>query len=449
MIKKLKKKFIILATVSMFALMAILILAMNLINYSTVVMESDQIIDVLLERAMPGDGNDPGKRQEDGSDPGKRQEEGTDPDKPQEDGSDPDKPQDDGGRGDHEMEPHGLSPEVQYEARYFETKISADGQIVHIDTTRIISVDEDAAQVYISEALASSREKGFIKEFRFRKVKSESDGGMRIIFLDCGRRIDAFQRFMLISILSGVGGCIIVFLVFLFGAGRIIRPISESYEKQKRFITDAGHEIKTPLTIIAANVDLLKEDIGENESLDDIADQTDRLADLTKDLVYLSKMEEADRQLVRVDFPVSDLVTETAASFQAVAQAQKKEYQMNIQPALSMNGSPEEIRRLTSILIDNAMKYSPEGGTVKVDLQQQKKNLVLSVWNTTDGSMSPKDLSHLFERFYRADASRNSETGGHGIGLSIAQAIAEGHGGKITAETSGGSDFLITVVLPQ
>jgi signal transduction histidine kinase len=281
------------------------------------------------------------------------------------------------------------------------------------------------------------------------KADSENEDGIRIIFLDCGRRLDAFHRFMVISILIGVAGCVIVFLVFLFAAGRIIRPIAESYEKQKRFITDAGHEIKTPLTIIAANVDLLKEDIGENESLDDIAGQTERLADLTRDLVYLSKMEEADRQLVRVDFPVSDLVAETAASFQAVAQAQKKDYQINVAPSLAMNGSPEEIRRLTSILIENAMKYSPEGGIVKVDLQQQKKNIVLSIWNTTETPMTQKDLSRLFERFYRTDASRNSETGGHGIGLSIAKAIAEGHGGKITAETSGGSDFCITAVLPQ
>lgn len=423
MIKKLKKRFIVLATVSMLVLMTVLVLVMNLINYSTVVTESDQIIDVLQER---------GGQKEDEGFPGKQE-----------------KDMEDGGRGEREKVPHGLSPEVEYEARYFEAVVSADGQILHIDTSRIISVDEDDAKEYIREALSSSKEKGFIEDFRFVKADSENEDGIRIIFLDCGRRLDAFHRFMVISILIGVAGCVIVFLVFLFAAGRIIRPIAESYEKQKRFITDAGHEIKTPLTIIAANVDLLKEDIGENESLDDIAGQTERLADLTRDLVYLSKMEEADRQLVRVDFPVSDLVAETAASFQAVAQAQKKDYQINVAPSLAMNGSPEEIRRLTSILIENAMKYSPEGGIVKVDLQQQKKNIVLSIWNTTETPMTQKDLSRLFERFYRTDASRNSETGGHGIGLSIAKAIAEGHGGKITAETSGGSDFCITAVLPQ
>jgi len=431
MIKKLKKKFIILATVSMLVLMTVLILVMNLVNYRTVVVESDKVLNILKETSERMDGGFP-------------------PDGPRKDGEERDwdeKDWDDDMRGQGGM--FGLSPEAQYEARFFEAEISADGQVVRLDTSRIIAVDSDDAEEYIQKALGSSKEKGFIGDFRFVKMDSEDDEGMKIIFLDCGRRLAAFHRFMLISILIGVAGCIIVFLVFLFAAGRIIRPIAESYEKQKRFITDAGHEIKTPLTIIAANVDLLKEDIGENESIDDIADQTERLSELTKDLVFLSKMEEPDRQLVKVDFPVSDLVSETAASFAAVAHAQKKEYQINVQPALTMNGAPEEIRRLSSILIENAMKYSPEGGNVKVDLEMQKKNIVLSVINTTMEPMAQQDLSRLFERFYRTDASRNSETGGHGIGLSIAKAITENHGGKITASTSGGSDFCITAVLPQ
>ena len=330
MIKRLKKKFIILATVSMLALMAVLILVMNVINYSTVVSESDKVIEILPRGGEPFDGGEP-----------------------------PERP--DGDWDDDDARHGGMSPEVRYEARYFIVTISSDGSIRGIDTAMIISVDADDAVEYVAKALASGREKGFVGQFRYVKNDDDADG-TRIIFLDCGRRLEAFHRFMWISIIIGVAGCLIVFLVFLFAAGKIIRPISESYEKQKRFITDAGHEIKTPLTIIAANVDLLKEDIGENESLDDISSQTKRLAGLTNDLVYLSKMEEADRQLVKVDFPVSDLVSEVANSFSAVAASQKIDYQKNIQPALSMNGAPEEIDRLASILIENAMKYSPEGG---------------------------------------------------------------------------------------
>ncbi|MBR3004018.1 MAG: GHKL domain-containing protein [Lachnospiraceae bacterium] len=420
MIKKLKKKFIILATVSMLALMAVLILVMNLINYSTVVAESDKVIEVLPRSMEPFDGDDH-------------------PIGPREDHDDD--------FWDDDDFPRGMSPEVMYEARYFAAVVSSDGTIKDIDISRIISVDRTTAEEYVQKALSGSSNKGFIGQFRYMKMQDGDD--TRIVFLDCGRRLEAFNKFMLISILIGVAGCVIVFLVFLFAAGRIIRPISESYEKQKRFITDAGHEIKTPLTIIAANVDLLREDIGENESLDDISSQTKRLAGLTNDLVYLSKMEEADRQLVKVDFPVSDLISETAGSFQAVAASQKKDYRINVQPGLTMNAAPEEIERLASILIENAMKYSPEGGNVTIDLQQQKKNIVLSVSNITGEEMSQKDLSHLFDRFYRTDKSRNSETGGHGIGLSIAQAITEAHGGRITAAVDNDSVFNITAVIPQ
>ena len=232
MIKKLKKKFIILATVSMLVLMTVLILVMNLVNYRTVVVESDKVLNILKETSERMDGGFP-------------------PDGPRKDGEERDwdeKDWDDDMRGQGGM--FGLSPEAQYEARFFEAEISADGQVVRLDTSRIIAVDSDDAEEYIQKALGSSKEKGFIGDFRFVKTDSGDSEGMKIIFLDCGRRLAAFHRFMLISILIGVAGCIIVFLVFLFAAGRIIRPIAESYEKQKRFITDAGHEIKTPLTIM-------------------------------------------------------------------------------------------------------------------------------------------------------------------------------------------------------
>lgn len=422
MIKKLKKKFTILATVSMLVLMAVLILIMNVVNYSSVVSESDKLIEVLSQQKIPFDGG------------GMMPPDGRPEDKDEE-------------FDDDEFDHRGMSPEAAYEARFFTAVISKDGTVTEVDMSRIISVDKATAEEYASKVFSSGKIRGFIGDFRYQKIVN--DGETKIIFLDCGRRLEAFNRFMLISIITGVAGCVIVFLVFLFAAGRIIRPISESYEKQKRFITDAGHEIKTPLTIISANVDLLEEDFGENESLTDISNQTKRLAELTKDLVYLSKMEESDRTIVKIDFPVSDLVTEMAESFRAVAASQNKDYQINVQPGLSMNGAPDEIRKLSSILIENAMKYSPEGGVVKVDLSQQKKNLVLSVYNTTGEEMQQKDLSQLFERFYRTDASRNSETGGHGIGLSIAKAITEAHGGKISAATQTGKDFCITAAIPQ
>ena len=194
---------------------------------------------------------------------------------------------------------------------------------------------------------------------------------------------------------------------------------------------------------------MLSDEIGENECVSDIQNQTTRLSELTSDLVYLSKMEESGEKLPKVDFPLSDLVFDTANSFKTLVMSQNKEFNLNIQPSLSMNGSPDSIKHLVSILVENAIKYSPENGTISVELSKLKKSLILSVYNTTIEQIDKDKLPLVFERFYRTDASRNSETGGHGIGLSIAKAITESHNGVITASTESGLDFKITAIFPQ
>ena len=413
MIKRLKRKFTLLATVSMFILMSLLVGIMNVINYSSVVTETDAILDLLSQPNLPFF-----NRQDI-------------PEKPPQDMK--------------AFIPRGMSLEVPYESRFFTAVVTQNGIIEDFDISKIISVDQEAVDSYVRKAVDSQKNRGFIGQFRY--AKQTDDRITRIIFLDCGRKLDSFRSFMWISIAVGLFGCVIVFVVFLLAAGRIIRPISESYEKQKRFITDAGHEIKTPLTIISANLDLLESDIGENENLSDIRIQTKRLASLTNDLVYLSKMEE-ENTFDKTTFSISNLISEISQQFQAIAQSKKKVYQVNIEPNLTMYGAPDAICQLITILLDNAMKYSPEGGIVSLDALAQKKILMISVFNTTADSISDENLSRIFDRFYRTDSSRNSETGGHGIGLSIAQAITTAHGGKITAETSTGSDFRINITLP-
>ena len=425
MIKKLKQKFVFLATLSMFLLMTLLVGIMNIINYTTVVSEADVTIGVVSQLE-------------------ERDFEDRDFSGPVNDNAPygmPEGPRD-------RLNLHGMSPEVPYESRFFTAEVSLDGEILGTDVSRIVSVDSATVGDYVSAAVKSSQDRGFIGDFRYLKVKNED--AIRIVFLDCGRKLDAFRSFLWTSAAIGLLGIIIVFVVFLVAAGRIIRPISESYVKQRRFITDAGHEIKTPLTIIGANIDLLEDDLGEeNECLADIRQQTKRLTELTNDLVYLSKMEESENSLQMVEFPISELVAETAGDFRALAVSQNKEFTMNIQPSLSAVGSPDAIRQMVSIFLENAMKYSPQNGRVSIDLSMQKKTILLSVYNTSGETIQKEHLDHLFDRFYRADASRNSSTGGYGIGLSIAQAIAAAHRGRITAETNRGTDFRITASLPQ
>ena len=408
MLNKLKRKFLIIGTIFMFLLMTVLVSIMNIVNYREVTADADAVLDVLSEsdalflsdRDFPASPFDI---------------------------------------------PSGMSPEVPYESRYFGVQISASGQSVQFYLSRIVSVDADSAADYIQTALNRNATRAFIGDFRY--VKTTDDTGTKIIFLDCGRKLDSFKSFLWISVIVGLIGCLVAFVAFYFAAGKIVSPIAESYEKQKRFISDAGHEIKTPLTIINANVDLLEAD-GEKEELDDIRTQTKRLTELTNNLIMLSKMEETEHAITKIEFPLSDLISETVASFRAPAASRGLEIQTDITPDLTMNGSPDMIRQLVSVLLDNAAKYSPDNGKIAVNLSAHRKNALLSVENTSMENLNAEELNHVFDRFYRTDQSRNSETGGHGIGLSIAKAITEAHGGSILAETQTGNDFSIRVSLP-
>ena len=243
-------------------------------------------------------------------------------------------------------------------------------------------------------------------------------------------------------------GLMMVLGLMILLSKHIIKPFSENYEKQKRFITDAGHEIKTPITIINADTEVLEMDTGPNEWIDDIRIQTERLSKLTKDLIYLAKMEEGENQTQMIDFPLSEVISETAASFQALARTESKQLTLKIQPMLSFYGDENNIRRLTSILLDNALKYSDENGYIQLNLEKKGKYIRLLVVNTTRDALNREQLTHLFDRFYRMDTSRNSETGGYGIGLSIAQAVVQMHKGKISAAVVNDHKIQLSVLLP-
>ena len=217
---------------------------------------------------------------------------------------------------------------------------------------------------------------------------------------------------------SLIGFILVAILIFLLSS-RAVKPLVESYEKQKRFITDAGHEIKTPLSTIQADLTVLEMDGLQNEWTDDIKCQTKRLSKLTNDLIYLSKMEETpvDEML---EFPLSDVVSETAASFE---------------------GDQAKIEQLVTILLDNACKYSNPNGKILLSLHRKSKGIQLMVYNTCD-SIDKENINHFFDRFYRQDASHN-----YGIGLSIAQAIVQAHKGKIVATTSDEKSLEIDVTL--
>ena len=296
------------------------------------------------------------------------------------------------------------------------------------------------------KAFSKSVSHGFAGLYRFYK-QSGSDG-VRILFLDCGREITSFQRFLMTSIVLSALGLLLIFGIVVYFSGRIVRPFAESYEKQKQFITDAGHEIKTPLAIIQADADVLEMELGENEWLSDIQAHVKQLSGLTNDLVSLARMEESGTPLQILEMPISDLISEAGESFQGLAQTQGKELQLTVEPMLSMEADEKAMRQLVSILLDNALKYSPEGSRIQLSLSRQGKILKLAVSNSSLVPLPKENLDRLFERFYRADPSRNSQTGGHGIGLSIAKAIVTTHSGQIHASHEENNILQITVTLP-
>ena len=188
-------------------------------------------------------------------------------------------------------------------------------------------------------------------------------------------------------------------------------------------------------------------DFGENDWLNDIRSQTKRLSDLTNSLILLSRMEEEQPKVQKIEFPLSDVAEEAVNAFQSLAKTQGKTISAKIQPMVSLRGDEMALQRLIAILLDNAVKYSNEGGMISVSLEKQKNQIRIIVENSVE-YISKESISSLFDRFYRGDQSRNSQTSGYGLGLSIALATVNAHKGKITASTKDEKSLRITVTLP-
>ena len=341
---------------------------------------------------------------------------------------------------------HGnLSEETPFESRYFSVTLDESGNIGSYDFTSIAAVEEEDLEELSRTVLVSARQTGFWNQYRY--VRYTENGTEKILFLDCGRSLENAHTFLLFSVLVSLLGLAGVLLLVVLLSGRVIRPVQESYEKQKRFITDAGHELKTPLTIIDADISVAEMESGPSEWLDDVKAQTKRLAGLTNDLIYLSRMDEGQADMQMIDFPLSDMVSDAVQSFRARAQIEEKNLYASIEPMLSFYGDEKSLTKLVTILLDNAVKYAKEKGDITVSLQKKTRNIELVVQNDAD-TVDPASLPHFFDRFYRADSSRNSSRGGYGIGLSIAQAIVTAHKGKISASAPSGTSLRITVQLP-
>lgn len=329
----------------------------------------------------------------------------------------------------------------------FSAVYDSDGNLIESFTSWNSIYANESMEEYARAILNGSRDRGFIGDFRYSRTTSDS--GTSVVLLDCRMGLQNFRNFLTSSVMLSLACLALVSIGAVIVSGRAVRPVAESYEKQKRFITDAGHEIKTPLAIINADADVLITELGDdNEWVNDIKTQTGRLSALTNNLIRLTRLEEAADNLKFTRVNLTKIVKEQVISFRSVVVADDKTLKCDAKDEVYTEGDTDSLRELVSILIDNAVKYSPEHGNIDIYCGNQDGTAVITVRNNTEEPLDEKQMDKLFDRFYRADPSRNSDKGGFGIGLAAARATAEAHGGSITVHKEGEDAVVFTVVIP-
>ncbi|HIV03008.1 MAG TPA: GHKL domain-containing protein [Candidatus Aphodoplasma excrementigallinarum] len=413
MIKKLRRKFVVIAMSSLLIILIIIIGIINGINFYQINGRADHLLQILSENDGVFPRSEPRREKSPPPQFGQNWQ---------------------------------MTEETPFETRYFSAKADGDGNILQADTSHIAAVTEEEALAYAQQALEQGNQTGYLQQYKYQVTQQDTE--TLIVFIDRSSQLEGGLSFLLVSCFVGAAALLVMlFFVSVFSKWAI-RPVAESMEKQKQFITDAGHELKTPLSIIAANADVLELQSGSSEWLDSIRGQISRLNKLVNDMLTLSKMDEEGAAPPLTQLDVSAAVRQAAEPFAALAEANGKTLEINIQPNLSINGNAEQLRQLVSILLDNAVKYAAAGSKIQLTLAESGRYVRLDVRNVCD-AVPQGDLRRLFDRFYRVEQSRSRQTGGYGIGLSVAQAIVRGHKGKISTQIVDGNVICFTTLLTR
>ena len=404
MIKKLRRKFILIAMCSMIFVLGTIVTVINVLNYQKTDNYSNRIISLLTDneggfpkdfpvRPNPGDG---------------------------------------------------MTPETPFEARFFSVMLDEQGNVVFSDVRQIAAITPQTAEKYAKTLYQDSKTAGMYDDYKYRA--KETDKGTLYIFLDCTREMNSFRGFLQTSILISLGGLAVVFILIIIFSHIALKPVEESYQKQKHFITNASHDVKTPLTIINAGAEVIELEHGEVEWTKEIKKQTERLTALTDKLVFLSRMDEENQKIEIREFNLSELICEAIEPYENIATSKGFSFSFDCQSDIVYKGNEEMLSQAIALLMDNALKYTNEQGQISISLKKTVKGIELRFKNTAD-SVKEGNNNEIFERFYRSEQSRNSKTGGHGIGLSVVKAIISAHKGKISAYSSDGKSMEFLIVL--
>lgn len=321
-----------------------------------------------------------------------------------------------------------------------------------------LTIDSDALSEAVTAALNSDKSgegesEGRIESAHLTWRTASTPNVVRVAVADTSN-IDAARDAQIVGDLRlAAGGMVILFVIANVLSHLLLAPVERAWEQQQQFIADASHELKTPLSVILANTEILNDATsGVSTSslrwVESTAEEAKRMKGLVESLLELARTEEgASETLHREDVELSGIVEKEALQFDAVAFEQDCTISTDVAEGLHVMGNPDQLERLVKTLLDNACKYAAAGSVVEVSLTQQNSTAVLSVANYGT-PIDPDDLPHVFDRFYRSDKARARETGGFGLGLAIAKGIVESHGGKISATSSEADATRFCVRLP-
>ena len=321
---------------------------------------------------------------------------------------------------------------------YFTVRLDENGKVLHSDVSHAGGISGAEAEKYAAEALERGELSGRDGKFFYhiKESAAEDRREYQAAFVDFSDRLQTVLRILFLSAVIGAVCWMLMLLLVFFLAERAIRPIAENMEKQKQFVTDAGHEIKTPLAIILSNTDALELHSGESKWSRNIRAQTMRLTGLMQNLLTLAGTEEGGRKKSAAKLCLSDLLRETVQPFYEPACVKHLSFREDIDAGVMTEGNRDQLVRLFSALADNAVKYAEENGEAGVSLKRSDRSeIVIRFWNTC-GTWPQGDPEKWFDRFYRGDSARTQKNGGYGIGLSVARAVTEAHGGTIGVKIS-------------
>ena len=336
--------------------------------------------------------------------------------------------------------PRGVEPEFRL-STFYSVAFSEDGEVLAVNNGNNDLQSEESLIGTAESILKKGRSSGKVGNMTY--LVEEREGYTLVAMIDGTLNDHNQTRLFRQMLIIGSTATVTLFVISIFIARQIVRPLEENDKRQKRFVSDAGHELKTPIAVISANSELLRRQVGENEWLSNIDYENEPMSDLVKQLLTLSAAENGDLPKETVDF--SKLVRGEILPFETLAYEKGKQIEYDVEQGIAVYGNPNQLRQLVSVLLDNALSHGT-GEKIAFSLRKEKHHAVMTVANEAK-KMSADGLSHMFERFYRADESRSGSDSHYGLGLSIAKAATVSHGGQIHAEYKEGK-AIFTISLP-